>query len=591
MERRREPLIMQCGVVALLFFLLPPTSSAAPLTVKGIGTHAVYVEGIGTLTVPYDVEPLVAVLQFARMASRQGIEDIEDTAVLTRILDFFCTKRACTRDLPQTVMVPNTPLVVEPLVVEPWDEPADRLEAHALALLLSPDTPAPVEGDLAVIFEQLCKQTPCIRRGFRVPQPSVTINVEHFDVVESVTVGVWQEPAEVVEAFARSVADSGKTIGFEFMKQMMNVFCERRTTCQRLELVTPTTTELTRRFECNPLEWARAEALVKMGATREDASGSNSAFIWRSNGGCVVAVPLRLHWFDAMSGHIPTATVAALNVLGTDNFLGLVPPQHLTPDGHATLLDVVYDAYDLPSRTHSSYSNGFAIRRQRLLRVTALNAVVAARFIVQRYEKEVARKSCIHEHLPTLRFYAEKVDTVVEMGVRGVVSTWAFLSGLAIGRNDSGVRSLIGVDSEACEYGQPMHLGPAVGIDVRFVKGDSAKVTVPPRDLLFIDTWHVYGHLKRELSAHHATTFRYIILHDTTVDAEGGEALRSKQDVGAMMSLSGYPREEIERGLWPAVLEFLADHPEWEIEKRYVNNNGLTVLARKGNGTAYHGKN
>ena len=581
---------MQCAIAALLFLLLlPPTSSVAPLTVKGIGTHTVYIEGIGTLTVPYDVEPLVAVLQFARTASRQGFTAIEDTSVLTRILDFFCTKRACTRGLPQTVIIHHThPLEVEPrlletfvMVVEPWHEPADRLEAHALALLLSSDTPSPVEGDLAEIFEQLCTQTPCIRKGFRVPQPSVTINVEHFDVVESVTVGVWQEPAEVVEAFARSVAASGKTIGFEFMKQMMNVFCERRTTCQRLELVTPTTTELTKRFECNPLEWARAEALVKMGATREDASGNRSAFIWRSNEGCVVAIPLRLHWFDE-SGHIPAATVAALNVLGTDNFLGLVPPQHLTPDGHTTLLDVVYDAYDLPSRTHSSYSNGFAIRRQRLLRVTALNAVVAARFIVQRYEKEVARKSCIHEHLPTLRFYAEKVDTVVEMGVRGVVSTWAFLSGLAIGRNDSGVRSLIGVDSEACEYGQPMHLGPAVGIDVRFVKGDSAKVTVPPRDLLFIDTWHIYGHLKRELSAHHATTSRYIILHDTTVDAEGGEALRSKQDVEAMMSLSGYPREEIERGLWPAVLEFLADHPEWEIEKRYVNNNGLTVLARKG---------
>ena len=585
---------MQCGIAALLFLLLlPPTSSAAPLTVKGIGTHTVYIEGIGTLTVPYDVEPLVAVLQFARTASRQGFTAIEDTSVLTRILDFFCTKRACTRGLPQTVIIHHThPLEVEPrlletfvMVVEPWHEPADRLEAHALALLLSSDTPSPVEGDLAEIFEQLCTQGVCIRKGFRAPQPSVTINVEHFDVVESVTVGVWQEPAEVVEAFARSVAASGKTIGFEFMKQMMNVFCERRTTCQRLELVTPTTTELTKRFECNPLEWARAEALVKMGATREDASGNRSAFIWRSNEGCVVAIPLRLHWFDE-SGHIPAATVAALNVLGTDNFLGLVPPQHLTPDGHTTLLDVVYDAYDLPSRTHSSYSNGFAIRRQRLLRVTALNAVVAARFIVQRYEKEVARKSCIHEHLPTLRFYAEKVDTVVEMGVRGVVSTWAFLSGLAIGRNDSGVRSLIGVDSEDCEYGQPMHLGPAVGIDVRFVKGDSAKVTVPPRDLLFIDTWHIYGHLKRELSAHHATTSRYIILHDTTVDAEGGEALRSKQDVKAMMSLSGYPREEIERGLWPAVLEFLADHPEWEIEKRYVNNNGLTVLARKGNGTA-----
>jgi hypothetical protein len=34
------------------------------------------------------------------------------------------------------------------------------------------------------------------------------------------------------------------------------------------------------------------------------------------------------------------------------------------------------------------------------------------------------------------------------------------------------------------------------------------------------------------------------------------------------------------KGLWPAVEEFLAAHPEWKIEKRFTNNNGLTILAR-----------
>lgn len=47
------------------------------------------------------------------------------------------------------------------------------------------------------------------------------------------------------------------------------------------------------------------------------------------------------------------------------------------------------------------------------------------------------------------------------------------------------------------------------------------------------------------------------------------------------MRLSGYSRAEIERGLWPAVEEFLAEHAEWQLEKRYTNNNGLTVLARR----------
>jgi hypothetical protein len=43
---------------------------------------------------------------------------------------------------------------------------------------------------------------------------------------------------------------------------------------------------------------------------------------------------------------------------------------------------------------------------------------------------------------------------------------------------------------------------------------------------------------------------------------------------------SGLSREEIERGLWPAVEEFLALHPEWKLKERYTNNNGLTVLER-----------
>jgi hypothetical protein len=43
---------------------------------------------------------------------------------------------------------------------------------------------------------------------------------------------------------------------------------------------------------------------------------------------------------------------------------------------------------------------------------------------------------------------------------------------------------------------------------------------------------------------------------------------------------SGLTEEEIRKGLWPAVEEFLVDHPEWVLKERYTNNNGLTVLER-----------
>lgn len=133
--------------------------------------------------------------------------------------------------------------------------------------------------------------------------------------------------------------------------------------------------------------------------------------------------------------------------------------------------------------------------------------------VVSRYTALCAQPSDINEHLPTLRRYAAQSSSVVEMGVRGVVSSWALLLGLIESSGES--TSLIGVDIESCAYEPVIQAASANGVDAKFILGDSAKVDVPPRDLLFIDTWHVYGHLKRELAKHHASTRKYIILHDT----------------------------------------------------------------------------
>ena len=100
-------------------------------------------------------------------------------------------------------------------------------------------------------------------------------------------------------------------------------------------------------------------------------------------------------------------------------------------------------------------------------------------------------------------------------------------------------------------------------------------------DLTFIDTWHVYGQLKRELEKFAVFTNKYIILHDTTVDEIHGETIRCGMDAETQSKETGFPIEEINRGLWPAVTEFLDRNPEWELKERFFNNNGLTILARK----------
>lgn len=195
------------------------------------------------------------------------------------------------------------------------------------------------------------------------------------------------------------------------------------------------------------------------------------------------------------------------------------------------------------------------------------------------YNKHVETPSDIFEHLPTLREYAAKCGTVAEMGVRVPVSTWAFLRGL--GDSTAPTKTLFCVDIEPVDMEIQKALASHAGINFKFFHENSATVDFGTDvDLLFIDTWHVYGHLKRELDFHHARVAKYIIMHDTTLDAVGGESLRCSLDVQEQAAKTGYSLAEICKGLEPALVEFLEAHPEWHLEAKYENCNGLTILSR-----------
>jgi hypothetical protein len=49
--------------------------------------------------------------------------------------------------------------------------------------------------------------------------------------------------------------------------------------------------------------------------------------------------------------------------------------------------------------------------------------------INQNYELKKNTESDINQHLETLKNYAAKCQHITEMGVRGIVSTWALLAG------------------------------------------------------------------------------------------------------------------------------------------------------------------
>ena len=192
-----------------------------------------------------------------------------------------------------------------------------------------------------------------------------------------------------------------------------------------------------------------------------------------------------------------------------------------------------------------------------------------------KYMQRCIEGSDINEHLPVLRKYGEECIHITETGVSSVVSSYAF--GVAL-KGKSG-NKLVQVDlnnhPNIIQFGKDCI---AEGVNVVFHEQSDLICPLEQTDLLFIDTWHIYGHLKRELARWHQYTNKYIIMHDTTVDEWHGETIRRGWNATEQSQDTGIPIEEITRGLWPAIDEFLKEHPEWIIEKRYVNNNGLTIL-------------
>lgn len=195
------------------------------------------------------------------------------------------------------------------------------------------------------------------------------------------------------------------------------------------------------------------------------------------------------------------------------------------------------------------------------------------------YQLQCQTRSDINEHLPTLCRYASECQHVTEMGMRSVVSSWALSKGLTM--NNFKNKELVSIDLDYSSNIEPLKKAlKTYGINFIFIMGDDVKMTIQQTDLLFIDTFHVYAHLKEELRCHVDKVNKYIICHDITVDGIYGEAIRNGWDAVQISKDTGYAVEDINKGLQPAIDEFLMDHPEWKIKELYQNCNGLLIMER-----------
>lgn len=180
------------------------------------------------------------------------------------------------------------------------------------------------------------------------------------------------------------------------------------------------------------------------------------------------------------------------------------------------------------------------------------------------YKELCLFKSDINEHLPTLYEYSKQSESIVELGVRTVVSTFSFLAGQP--------KSFTCVDiinpnvHPNSLLPQAERIAKELNIHFKFIKSKSCDFKFESVDFLFIDTHHDYRLLKEELSVHGNNVNKFIAFHDTTLFEYKNEG-------------NVYPDDE-KKGLWPAIEEFLDENKNWKIRNRYYNNNGLTILER-----------
>lgn len=183
------------------------------------------------------------------------------------------------------------------------------------------------------------------------------------------------------------------------------------------------------------------------------------------------------------------------------------------------------------------------------------------------YAHACTHKSDINEHLPVLKAYAEKCAHITEMGVRDVVSTWAFLAALP--------KKLRCIDiHKSPKIDIPLAMAKMVKVDMKFKEADCLTIKIEKTDLLFIDTLHTYTQLKKELELHAGQVKKYIIFHDVVTYGHTPEPA-SWQTPEIMKNYV-----ENDKGLMPAIEEFLAAHPEWERDAVFTNNNGLLIIRR-----------
>lgn len=139
------------------------------------------------------------------------------------MLKWLCGRRQCSRPLsPQVHVTVNDTTLVAQSWEEPWKVAADYAEVRF-------HEASPVTEDVVrAVYEDICRH-----RAFCATLP-LQVGVS-FQGVGNLTCRTWEQPADVVDHFARSAVELGHILNAPDLRHVLNLLCSRRN-CGRTKL-------------------------------------------------------------------------------------------------------------------------------------------------------------------------------------------------------------------------------------------------------------------------------------------------------------------------------------------------------------------
>jgi len=174
-------------------------------------------------------------------------------------------------------------------------------------------------------------------------------------------------------------------------------------------------------------------------------------------------------------------------------------------------------------------------------------------------QKGKASIQWIAHYMDVLKDLASNCDTIIELGVNEVNSTWAFMINrpkkitcVDFEFKTNHRKHLYNTAPHLCNpwLDQAIKLAEKENIELVLIEKDTRTLDLEPADMMFIDTEHTYECLNQELILHGPKIKKYIAIHDTVL----------------------FP------GQARAITEFISKNPNWIIKNEYTLSPGLTVL-------------